>query len=234
VKIRKLHPWKVTTSRARDIQIELRSRVSTDWTPHRIHTVAGSDVGFPDRRTVRAAVVVMSYPRLEVLEALTAEAPCPFPYVPGLLSFREVPVLAKALEAVREEPDVLLCDAHGMAHPRRMGLASHLGVLLERPVIGCAKSVLVGTFDPPGRLKGEYSYMYDGDEVIGVALRTRDGVTPVYVSVGNLIDLDAAVDIALGCTTRYRIPEPLRIAHRVSVGGGEGPGDGKRKKGSQA
>jgi len=166
-----------------------------------------------------AAVVVLTFPGLELMETRTRMAACTFPYVPGYLSFREVPALVACLERVRSGFDVLMCDAQGLAHPRRMGLATHVGILLDSPVIGCAKSVLYGEFTEPGRRKGSVSHMRGRDgEIVGAAVRTRDGVKPVYVSVGNRIDLETSVDLVLSCSPRYRIPEPLRLAHNLSVG----------------
>jgi deoxyribonuclease V len=181
--------------------------------------VAGADVGFPDKHTVLAAVVVLSFPELEVVESSISTQDVTFPYVPGFLSFREVPGLLSALENIEHTPDVLLCDAQGIAHQRRMGLAAHVGLLVDVPVLGCAKSVLYGKFSPPGEKRGAYSHMLDDEgRVIGAAVRTRDRVRPVYVSIGNRIDLETAIDIVLACSFKYRIPRPLRLAHRLSVG----------------
>ena len=220
MKYRKLHSWNVTTEEARAIQERIRARMKQVWDRRPVRAVAGADVGFPDKSTVLAAVVVLTYPDLEVLETQVAERRCAFPYVPGLLAFREAPVLLAALGKLECDPDLLVCDAQGYAHPRKMGLASHVGILLDRPVIGCAKSLLCGVFDPVGRRRGSYSPILDeAGETIGAAVRTRDGVRPVYVSVGNRIDLDAAIDFVLGMGRGYRIPEPLRLAHRLSIGG---------------
>jgi deoxyribonuclease V len=219
LKGRTLHPWDVTTTEAKEIQYRLRDMIVPSWEGKSIKTIAGCDVGFPDKRTVRAAVVVLSFPDFHILETNVKTAPCTFPYVPGFLAFREVPGLLACLEGITTEPDVLLCDAQGIAHRRRMGLAAHVGVLLDRPVLGCAKSVLYGTFKEPSQEKGSYSFMLDDrGEVIGAAVRTRRSVKPVYVSVGNRIDLDTSVDLVLGCSPKYRIPEPLRLAHKLSVG----------------
>jgi deoxyribonuclease V len=219
VKYRRLHSWNVTTREAKEIQLGLRDMVRPVWDGRRVETVAGADVGFPDKHTVFAAVVVLSFPDLEVLESSVSTQDVTFPYVPGLLSFREIPGLLAALESIRKPPDVLLCDAQGIAHQRRMGLAAHVGLLIDTPVVGCAKSVLYGKFEPPGDRRGSYSYMLDeAGAVIGAAVRTRERVKPVYVSIGNRIDLRTAIDIVLRCSDRYRIPRPLRLAHRLSVG----------------
>jgi deoxyribonuclease V len=215
-----LHDWNVSTREAREIQNSLRKKVKASWDRRQVRTMAGADVGFIDKATVLAAVVVLSFPDLDVIESRVNRAPCTFPYVPGLLSFREIPALLGCLDKVRTQPDVLMCDGQGLAHPRKMGLATHVGILLGVPVIGCAKSVLCGEFEEPPKRKGSFSYMYDKKgEIIGAAVRTRNMVKPVYVSVGNRIDLAASIDLVLKCSPRYRIPEPLRLAHYLSIGG---------------
>jgi len=219
VEHRNLHSWNVSTQEAKEIQIRLRDMIEPVWDGREINTVAGADVGFPDKNTVLAAVVVLSFPDLEIVERSLSTQDVTFPYVPGFLSFREVPSLLSALESIEETPDVLLCDAQGIAHQRRMGLAAHVGLLVDTPVLGCAKSVLVGSFSPPGARRGSYSHMFDKEgEIIGAAVRTRDRVKPVYVSIGNRIDLETAIDVVLRCSTKYRIPRPLRLAHQLSVG----------------
>jgi len=220
LKYRKLHSWNVTTGEARAIQERLRPRLKPAWDGRPVRTVAGADVGFPDRGTVLAAIVVVTYPDLEVVETQVVGRRCAFPYVPGLLAFREAPALLRALAKLHRVPDLIVCDAQGYAHPRKMGLASHVGILLDRPVIGCAKSLLCGVADLVGKRRGSCSpILDDAGETIGAAVRTRDGVRPVYVSVGNRIDLRTAIDFVLGMGRGYRIPEPLRLAHRLSVGG---------------
>lgn len=219
MEFRNLHSWNVSTREAKEIQLRLRYLVEPIWDGRKIETVAGADVGFPDKHTVLAAVVVLSFPELEVVERSVSTQDVTFPYVPGFLSFREVPGLLSALENIRHTPDVLLCDAQGIAHQRRMGLAAHVGLLVDVPVLGCAKSVLYGKFSPPGEKRGAYSHMLDDEgRVIGAAVRTRDRVRPVYVSIGNRIDLETAIDTVLACSVKYRIPRPLRLAHRLSVG----------------
>ncbi len=219
MKSRVLHPWDVTPREARSIQLKLRDMIDPVWDGREVRTLAAADVGFPDKQTVRAAVVVLTYPDLKVVETSVSTCPCTFPYVPGLLAFREIPGLLGALECVRSEPDVLMCDAQGIAHRLKVGLAAHAGILLDRPVLGCAKSVLYGTFDEPGKKKGSVSYMRDKQgEVIGAAVRTRTSVKPVYVSMGNKIDLEKSIELVLACSPKYRIPVPLRLAHKLSVG----------------
>jgi deoxyribonuclease V len=184
-----------------------------------VKTVAGTDVSFPTKTEVLAAVVVVSYPDMTIVETSLRRGPCNFPYVPGFLAFREAPMLAKALAPLRVEPDVILCDGQGLAHPRGMGLACHVGLLADAPAVGCAKSRLFGTYREPATAKGSRSDLFGRDgEVIGAVLRTRAGVSPVYVSVGHKIILSKAVDLVLACSPRYRIPEPLRMAHKLAAG----------------
>ena len=163
-----------------------------------------------------ASVVVLSLPELQVIEPY-AERPITFPYVPGLLSFREAPVILDALAQLKTRPDVLMLDGQGIAHPRRLGIAAHLGVILDHPTVGCAKSRLTGKYEEPGEEKGSYTWLRDGEEIIGAVLRTRSRVKPVFVSVGNKISLDSAIDLVLRCTDRYRLPEPTRWAHRLAA-----------------
>jgi deoxyribonuclease V len=215
----RLHPWNVSTAEAKRIQVDLSARVVAEWDGREVSHIAAADVGLPRPDTVLAAVVVLTFPGLEVVETRVKRDRCRFPYVPGYLSFREVPALLACLGKVRTRVDVLMCDAQGLAHPRKMGLATHVGILLDSPVLGCAKSVLYGEFAEPDRRKGSVSYMHGKQgEIVGAAVRTRDGVKPVYVSVGNRIDLATSVDLVLRCSPRYRIPEPLRLAHNLSVG----------------
>ena len=162
--------------------------------------------------------MVLSYPTLETVECRIASTEVTFPYVPGLLSFRETPVLVPVLESLILRPDVLLVDGQGIAHPRRFGIACHLGLLFDIPTIGCAKSRLTGKFEEPGRAKGSRAELKDGEEVIGAALRTRDGTKPIFVSIGHKVDLESALRIVLGCVGKYRIPEPTRRAHLAAAG----------------
>lgn len=177
--------------------------------------MAGADVSTQGDRAY-ATAVVLSFPDLSVVEVRGAEAPLSFPYVPGLLSFREIPPVAEALRRVESEVDAVICDAQGLAHPRRLGLASHLGLLLDMPCIGCAKSRLVGKHEEPDREKGSAVDLMDRGEVVGKVVRTRDGVSPVYVSVGNRIDLESSVELVLACCTKYRLPETTRQAHNAA------------------
>jgi deoxyribonuclease V len=174
-------------------------------------------VHFPLRGAVRAAIVVLSHPALEIVDRGVFEGPCAFPYVPGLLSFREIPPLLEALRALRAAPDCILCDGQGIAHPRGMGLASHFGLVTGIPSIGCAKSPLYGRFEEPGPRRGDESAIFDpAGGRIGSVLRSRDRTRPLYVSIGHLVSLKKAVSIVLSCTGRFRIPEPLRAAHHLA------------------
>ena len=218
MKYRRLHSWNVTARKAREIQERLRPRLEQAWDGRPVRTVAAADVGFPDKSTVLAAVAVLTYPDLEVMETRVVKQHCAFPYVPGLLAFREAPALLAALGRLTGVPDLLVCDAHGYAHPRKMGLASHVGILLDLPSIGCAKSLLCGSFGRLSKRRGSRSPILEAGETIGAAVRTRDGVQPVYVSVGHRIDLATAIDFVLRMGSGFRIPEPLRLAHRLSIG----------------
>ncbi|MGB8644087.1 MAG: deoxyribonuclease V [Anaerolineae bacterium] len=184
-----------------------------------IHYVAGVDVGFEEDKTLsRAAAVVLSFPDLAPVESGVARRPVTFPYIPGLLAYREIPVVLDALAQLTTEPDVIIVDGHGRAHPRRFGIACQLGVLLDRASIGCGKSILVGQAQEPENRIGAWTPLVDKGAVIGAAVRTKLNVKPVYVSIGNKIDLPTAVDIVLRCTTRYRVPETTRYAHNVAGG----------------
>jgi deoxyribonuclease V len=213
------HPWEVSPAEARQIQERLRSAVRTADDVGPVRFVAGTDVAFEDEgRTTRGAVAVLSYPELELLEHSIARRPTSFPYVPGLLSFREIPVIIEALGGLGTLPDIILCDGQGLAHPRRFGLASHLGVVTGLPTIGVAKSRLVGTHGPIPKRKGRWTPLLDGDEVIGAVLRSRVGVKPLYVSIGHRVSLQTAVRYTLGCVTRFRLPETTRWADRLAGG----------------
>jgi len=213
------HPWKVTPAEAREIQLRWRGRVVRADAFGPVRRVAGVDVGFEDGGAVaRAAVAVLELPSLRLVDAAVAREPTRFPYVPGLLSFREVPACLEALGRLAAAPDLLLCDGQGYAHPRRFGLACHLGVLADLPSIGVAKSRLIGVHDAPGPARGDWVPLLDDDEPIGAVLRTRAGVAPLYVSIGHRISLDSAIRWVLACAPRYRLPETTRQAHRLASG----------------
>lgn len=193
----------------------MRERVVAQDRTAEVEVVAGVDAHFDrSRKLARAAVVTLSWPDLETLEEAAAEGPLTFPYVPGLLSFREAPPVLDALEKLERTPDLLVCDAHGVAHPRRFGLACHLGVITGVPTFGVAKSRLVGEHEEPGRERGSRAPLVDRGETIGAVVRTRTGVRPVYVSVGHRVSLDTAVEWTLALAPRYRLPETTRRADR--------------------
>ena len=214
------HSWNLSPKAAREIQEELRALVvQRDIGPAVPALVAGIDIGFEQAGQVtRAAAVVLTYPELEVVEEAIARRKTRFPYVPGLLSFRECPAALAALDRLTRRPDILVCDGQGYAHPRRFGLACHLGVITDIPSIGVAKSRLIGAHEPVPDEKGAWVPLLDGEEVLGAVLRTRVGVKPVYVSVGHKITLSRAIDLVLGLTPRYRLPETTRRAHRLASG----------------
>jgi deoxyribonuclease V len=217
LKAHRTQAWPTAIAEARAIQESLRDKVVARDRLGKISMVAGVDVGFEKRGTVtRAAVVVLDFPGLVPVEQAVARQPTRFPYVPGYLSFREAPAVLAALKKLRTRPDLLLCDGQGLAHPRRFGLACHLGLLLDIPSIGVAKSRLIGVHGEVPEQKGGWAALEDGGEVIGAVLRTRAGVKPVYVSVGHRISLATAIDYVMRCTTRYRLPETTRHAHRLA------------------
>ena len=209
--------WPTSVTEARQVQESLRAKVITSDKLGRIKTVAGIDVGFEKAGTItRAAVVVLDFPGLELREQAIARQRTRFPYVPGYLSFREIPTVLAAMKKLRVKPDILLCDGQGIAHPRRFGLACHLGLLTDKPSIGVAKSRLIGTHRDVPEGKGAWRPLRDKSEVIGAVLRTRTGTRPLYVSVGHRIGLDAAIEYVMRCTTRFRLPETTRRAHRLA------------------
>ncbi len=214
-----LQRWNVTPKQAMALQSELRDRVVRADRLGEVRRVAGIDVGFEDdQRTARAAVAMLSFPGLELEAHAIARQPVRFPYVPGLLSFREAPVVLKAFEQLRTAPDLILYDGQGVAHPRRFGIASHVGLLLDIPTIGVAKSRLIGEHAKLPAAKGRWVPLMDADEVIGAVLRTRAAVKPLYISIGHRISLETAVWYVLACCTRYRLPETTRWAHRLASG----------------
>jgi deoxyribonuclease V len=217
VQIHPLHNWHLSPAQAVRIQHSLASRIidSTPLDLTAIRTVAGVDVSVKNNVS-QAAIVVLRFPTFEVLEIVRAQRPTTFPYITGLLSFREGPVLEDAFTRVQTEPDVLLFDGMGRIHPRRIGIAAHMGLWLERPTIGVGKTHLLGTYDAVPETRGGYALLRDRGEVLGAVLRTRERVKPVYVSVGHRADLDSALALVMACTTRYRLPEPIRAAHNAA------------------
>ena len=214
---RALHSWDVTSEEARRLQNELRPQVISTDQFGRINTVAGVDIGLK-KDTAIASVVVLSFPELQVVDSVVTASPVRFPYIPGLLSFREIPPLLTAFDQLQTAPDLIIVDGQGIAHPRRFGLASHLGLILDKPTIGCAKSRLCGQYNEPDSEQGAYTYLKDKGEVIGTAVRTRTNVRVVYVSIGHRISLDSARMLTLACCRGYRLPETTRHAHNAASG----------------
>jgi deoxyribonuclease V len=211
------HPWPQSTQEAIVIQNSLRALIVREDDLGPVRFVAGVDVGFEENGKVsRGALAVCAYPSLELVEHAIARMKTPFPYVPGLLAFREVPVLLEAFQRLQTTPDLLLCDGHGYAHPRRVGMACHLGLVCGLPTIGVAKRVLVGQHEPVGEEKGSWRPLHFEQETIGAILRTRCSVRPVVVSLGHRVSLATALHFVQHCTPRYRLPEPIRWAHRLA------------------
>ena len=214
-----LHSWQVSPGQARDIQMQLASQVSRNSTVNTPRLIAGVDISVKRGSEVAtAAVVVLAYPELTLVETRVVNGKLSLPYIPGLLSFRESPLILAACEKLTLTPDLILVDGQGIAHPRRLGLASHLGLCLDIPTIGCAKSRLCGSYKMVGAAPGDYAELIDEGEVIGAVLRTRQGVNPVYVSIGHKVDLPTAIHWVLACCRGYRLPEPARLAHLAAGG----------------
>ncbi len=213
------HSWNLTPGAAIALQQRLRSKVIRTGRPQPLRHVAGTDVGFErGGRVTRAAVAVLSFPDLELVDYAVARQPTRFPYVPGLLSFREIPALLAALEQLRKAPEIILCDGQGIAHPRRFGIASHLGVYCGISTIGVAKSRLVGEHGQPMQRRGAWVPLRDQGDTIGAVLRSKPHTQPVYVSIGHRVSLPLAVRIVMACTTQFRLPETTRWAHRLASG----------------
>ena len=219
MKFRELHNWRLSPAQAQKLQIKLANHINHNNEVNNPCFVAGVDMSKPDERgAARAAAVLLSYPELQLIEIAIAEDTVAFPYIPGLLSFRECPLMLAACQKLSRNPDFILVDGQGIAHPRRFGIASHLGLILEIPTIGCAKSRLCGQYQSPSNEAGNYTELIDKDMVIGAVLRTRTNVRPIYVSIGHKIDLSAAIYWTLKCCRGYRLPEPCRFAHFAASG----------------
>ncbi len=219
MEVHNLHDWQVSIPQAFDIQRELAARVSRISEIGEPRYIAGADISAGRAQGMATgAVVIMDYPDLKLVEVKTVNEKLAFPYIPGLLSFRESPLVLAACERLTVTPDLILVDGQGLAHPRRLGLASHLGLLLDTPTIGCAKSRPCGHHGEPGSEPGSSAELMDNDEVIGAVLRTKEGTSPLYISIGHKVDLEAAIHWALACCRGYRIPEPLRFAHLAAGG----------------
>lgn len=230
---KKLHDWNLTPTEAVELQKELRGQVHIEPLNRKVNLVAGCDISFNKfSDIVYAGIVVLRLPELDVIDSATVTTQISFPYIPGLLSFRETPALLQCWERLQTAPDVVMLDGQGLAHPRRFGIACHFGLLVGLPTFGCAKTVLRGKYEEPDEKAGSYSLMTDKGETVGAAVRTKDRVAPVYVSVGNRMDLPGAIKLALRCVkgyqandegktlfetskskSKYRIPEPTRQAH---------------------
>lgn len=210
-----LHSWNVAPKEAKKIQQRLRRKLVKGKPPKKLKLIAAADVSF--RKNIMYGVVaVFKFPSLEVVETRTAKMKETFPYVPGLLTFREGPVLLEAFSKLKSKPDVIIFDGQGIAHPLGMGEAVHLGILLRRPTIGCAKSRLIGEYKDPRKKKGSQSKLYYDGKVVGAVLRSKDGVRPLFVSPGYKIDFRSSVRLVLACCKKYRFPEPIRYAHHIS------------------
>ncbi len=219
MKVDRLHGWQVSTTEALDIQKKLAARVSRASEVTMPRFIAGVDISTSKAQEVATgAVVVLSYPELTLVEVKIVNEKLGFPYIPGLLSFREAPLVLAACEKLTVTPDLILVDGQGVAHPRRMGLASHLGLFLDTPTIGCAKSRLCGSHKETDTEPGSYAELLDNGEVIGAVLRTKTGVKPVYVSIGHKVDLATAIQWVMACCRGYRLPEPARLAHLAAGG----------------
>src|SRR3990170_723172 len=215
-----LHPWNVPPDEASGVQAGLRQRLILTWDGRRVNTVGGVDVSLKEDHA-RAAIVVLRYPDLIPLEGVTADVPLVFPYIPGLLAFREGPAILAAWERLRTRPDLLMFDGQGIAHPRGIGIASQMGLWLEVPSLGVAKSRLYGRHAAPGPKRCDAAELHDEHDparIIGAVIRTRKGANPLYASPGHLMDLPQAVEFTLKCCTQYRLPEPTRWAHKVAAG----------------
>ena len=213
-KYEQLHDWTMTPREAVELQKSLRERVRLQPLKKQIRTIAGADISFNKfSPVVYAGLVVMRLPSLEVIEEVGVVSETGFPYVPGLLSFRESPSVLEAWAKLKTEPDAVMFDGQGIAHPRRVGIASHVGLIINRPTLGCAKSVLVGKYEEPSPERGHWAEMIDKGEVVGAAVRTKTNVNPIFVSPGHLIDLEGAIKLTLECDGGYRQPEPTRRAH---------------------
>ncbi|AKG24321.1 deoxyribonuclease V [Calothrix sp. 336/3] len=218
MKIHQRHDWDLSLEDAKTIQKQLQAEViTTDQFTEPVKYVAGVDMGFEADGTIsRAAVAVLSFPDLEVVETQIAYRPTSFPYIPGFLSFREIPAVLDALEKIQTIPDIILCDGQGIAHPRRFGIACHLGVILNLPTIGVAKSLFIGSHGELPESRGSWQPLIHNSETIGAVLRTRVGVKPLYISIGHRISLATAIAYVLRCTPKYRLPETTRIADKLA------------------
>jgi deoxyribonuclease V len=207
-----LHSWEVNPQEAIKIQKDLKSNISLKKSFSKINKIAGADVSYYQNKMI-AGVVIFEFPNLKTIERQSFISTVNFPYIPGLLTFREGPSLLAAFKKIKNDPDIILFDGQGIAHPRRMGIATHLGLFLDKPTIGCAKSKLSGKYTSVGEEKGDYTLLKEGKEVLGAVLRTRRKVKPIFISPGYKIDLSNSIEITLKCIVKYRLPVPVREAH---------------------
>lgn len=211
-----MHPWNLSPRQAINIQKKLKQKIQLKKCHIQPKLIAGVDVAFKKERAL-GVVVVLAYPESKIIEYVCKSAKISYPYIPGLLTFREGPVLEKCFKALKNEPQIVIFDGQGIAHPRNMGIATHLGILLDKPTIGCAKTRLFGNYEEPANYRGAFSYLLDKQKKkIGALLRTKDNVKPVYVSPGQKMDIANAMRIVLLCTKKYRLPEPIRLAHQLT------------------
>jgi deoxyribonuclease V len=216
--VTKLHNWNLTPDEAARVQSELRSRLILTWDQRSVATIGGVDISIKTE-TARAAIVVIRYPELTPVEGVIADAPLVFPYIPGLLAFREGPAVLATWNELQNKPDLLMFDGQGIAHPRGIGIAAQMGLWLERPTIGVAKSRLYGRHEEVGPRRGDRTDLLDKQgNLIGTVVRTRERTNPLYISPGHLMDVEHATQFVLNCSTGYRLPEPTRWAHKVAGG----------------
>ena len=207
-----LHSWEVSPGEAIKLQRELKKKIFLKKSFNKIEKVAGADVSYYKNKMI-AGVIVFKFSNFELIEKQSFISLINFPYIPGLLTFREGPSLLEAFKKIKVEPDIILFDGQGIAHPRKMGIATHLGLFLDKATIGCAKSKLSGNYNALGEEKGCYSLLREGEEIIGAVVRTRKKVKPIFVSPGHKIDLSNSIEIVLKCTDKYKLPLPVREAH---------------------
>ena len=216
MKIRRLHRWNLSYQQAIALQKQLADKLLFTPLKKPPKLIAGLDCAFSkDKQKIAAVALILQLPDFKLVETVTTVKKVTFPYIPGLLSFREAPVCIAAVEKLKKIPDLFIIDGQGIAHPRRLGLAAHLGLFFDKPTIGCAKSRLIGTFNEPSPQKGNYSLLKDKNQTIGAVLRTRTNVKPVFISAGHKCQLDDAIQWVLKCAVKYRLPEPTRLAHQI-------------------